>query len=864
MIDKSKLELSRFNFDSKILSLINKSPLKMFNEVENLTFKDITKKFKCTFSDGLKLINDLDDIKSALKRNDLIYLKKRYNGEILVIDNTDDVKREKGPINIDWSTIIDEYPDVDWNDLDDESIELDSKENEEESNKKSVSDNITDDLNSNSKINIEEIKLINSDNDKELDLNCKINYETKIYDLGLSIRTSRCLLRTGFRTLGDFIGLDLSFFYSIKGMGKKSIKEVCDLINKFNSDVTSSGSNAIKDDTVATNEDELNSSEKFFLSKNTPINELLLSVRAINSLERAGYRYLRDIINLKYDDLINMKNMGRKSATEINDFIKNKVTIITQVYLIKKMDQLIIKINEYEFKDLSIGDFFNVPYKILEKYDLINEDYSMSFIDCFNSIYNLATAKNFDVDDLLEVYEFYKSYLDDISYEMPLDDKFFEIFKRRIYGETLEEVAASFNLTRERIRQIEVKAISKLNQSFDFYNCNRLFMADIYDEDYNTTKLDDNSYLALLQIADKKMNYHLVKIESKRLHLKNSYYEKYDERFKKLSDVLTEQGYLFNTEYELDTLNELIIKYFLSKYNIIKNDRCVYIGNTNASKIISYIKRNGYMDMSTENIEKLKGEFLEYLDYTDFDKHNISSMMSRYNIVPLGDSKYGFAEFANILSKDNLSKILDYINKYEIVSTKDICIDLSNVLPKDLTPEMLYFILKDKYDGIYNFGGNSLVVSISSIEPSKPACIYDKLKRANKPISNVEIMDEYKLNKTSLSVIVSQNADITFLDSTDLWLYSKMSNLSIIVNATRDYIKNKKSFFATDLFKYMKLKFNTELDECFISTFERYMRMMKKLITELDTDFEYDRFKKYYLKIENSLNSTNVDFEVEF
>lgn len=858
MIDKSKLELSKFNFDPKILGLINKSPFKTFNEVENFTFKDITKEFKCTFSDGLKLINDFDDIKAAIKRNDLNSLQSKYNGKVPDGEFKDDFSTKKGTISIDWDSIEDIFTDIDWND---DLKELDSDINQKNSDKNSVSKDVVEKVDLKSKENIEE-KANKSDDNNESDMNLKGNYDTKICDLGLSVRTAHCLLRAGYKTLGDIIGIDFTAFYSIRCMGEKSIKELFDLINKFNSDEKSDSIDDKNIDTELANEDELDISGKIVLSKKTPINKLLLSVRSKNALLRAGYLYLSDIIDLKLADFLEIENMGRKSANEIYDFIHNKVAIITHVNLIEKMDEL--KINEYEFKDLSIGEFFCVPYKILEKYDLFNEDYNVSFSDCFNSVYNLATTESIDVDDLLEIYEFYKSYLDDITYEMPLDNKALEIFKRRIKGETLEEVGASFGLTRERIRQIEAKAFIKLAQSFDFYNCNKIFMDNIYDEDYNSTKLDDNSYLALLQIADKKMNFHLINIESKRLHLKNSYYEKYDERFKKIFNEIADQGYLLNTEYEFDTSNNLIIKYFLAKYNITKNDRCIYIGNTNSSKIVSYIKRNGYMDLSNENSENLKRELLEYLDYTDFDKHNITSMMPRYNIVPLGDSKYGFADCAGNLSQDVIDQILDYINKYEIVSTKDICIDLNNILPEELTPEILYFALKAKYEETYNFGGNSLVVSISSIEPSKPACIYDKLKRSNKPISNVKIMDEYKLNKSALSVIVSQNSDITFLDSTDIWLYSKMCNLSKIVSATRDYIKNKKSFFATDLFKYMKLKYNTELNECFISTFERYMRMMKKQIPDLDTDFEYDRFKKYYLKIDKTSKSTIADYEVEF
>lgn len=116
MIDKSKLELSKFNFDPKILGLINKSPFKTFNEVENFTFKDITKEFKCTFSDGLKLINDFDDIKAAIKRNDLNSLQSKYNGKVPDGEFKDDFSTKKGTISIDWDSIEDIFTDIDWND----------------------------------------------------------------------------------------------------------------------------------------------------------------------------------------------------------------------------------------------------------------------------------------------------------------------------------------------------------------------------------------------------------------------------------------------------------------------------------------------------------------------------------------------------------------------------------------------------------------------------------------------------------------------------------------------------------------------------------------------------------------------------
>lgn len=276
MIDKSKLELSKFNFDPKILGLINKSPFKTFNEVENFTFKDITKEFKCTFSDGLKLINDFDDIKAAIKRNDLNYLQSKYNGKVPDGEFKDDFSTKKGTISIDWDSIEDIFTDIDWND---DLKELDSDINQKNSDKNSVSKDAVEKVDLKSKENIEE-KANKSDDNNESDMNLKGNYDTKICDLGLSVRTAHCLLRAGYKTLGDIIEIDSNAFYSIRGMGEKSIKELFDLINKFNSGMKSYSSDNINAGTELTNEDELNITDKIVLSKKTSINNLLLSVRA--------------------------------------------------------------------------------------------------------------------------------------------------------------------------------------------------------------------------------------------------------------------------------------------------------------------------------------------------------------------------------------------------------------------------------------------------------------------------------------------------------------------------------------------------------------------------------------------------------
>jgi DNA-directed RNA polymerase subunit alpha len=53
-----------------------------------------------------------------------------------------------------------------------------------------------------------------------------------------------------------------------------------------------------------------------------PIEELELSVRAHNCLVNAGVKRIVDLVNLSEDDILNIKNFGRKSLGEVKDSMK--------------------------------------------------------------------------------------------------------------------------------------------------------------------------------------------------------------------------------------------------------------------------------------------------------------------------------------------------------------------------------------------------------------------------------------------------------------------------------------------------------------------------------------------------------------
>lgn len=61
----------------------------------------------------------------------------------------------------------------------------------------------------------------------------------------------------------------------------------------------------------------------------TTVEELDLPTRIINSLNRAGIKTIEDLISLKRSELINIKNMGTKSLSQIEEKLKEKGVVIS-------------------------------------------------------------------------------------------------------------------------------------------------------------------------------------------------------------------------------------------------------------------------------------------------------------------------------------------------------------------------------------------------------------------------------------------------------------------------------------------------------------------------------------------------------
>jgi DNA-directed RNA polymerase subunit alpha len=56
----------------------------------------------------------------------------------------------------------------------------------------------------------------------------------------------------------------------------------------------------------------------------TPLSDLDLSVRAYNCLKAAEIRTLGELVSFHIDDLLKFRNFGKKSLTELEEFVREK------------------------------------------------------------------------------------------------------------------------------------------------------------------------------------------------------------------------------------------------------------------------------------------------------------------------------------------------------------------------------------------------------------------------------------------------------------------------------------------------------------------------------------------------------------
>lgn len=252
--------------------------------------------------------------------------------------------------------------------------------------------------------------------------------------------------------------------------------------------------------------------QEYMTVDDVSVDDMGFSVRSINALKQNSCFKLSDICKLKYKELVSFKNLGKKSIDEIIEKIGKYTKTTDQEthddkpsvnncveYLLSKFstDEFSSEIGKIKINLIrvlssveNIEEFESEPAKFSSI--LINcilkDDYFISLFkshivsfvkekeeasleeiqQCFDlAFYDLASefVNQLELDNYLiceeNIYRFNYPSIFQVMKDV-LKESEIVVLEKRLSGLTLEEIGKELNVTRERIRQKESKALKKL------------------------------------------------------------------------------------------------------------------------------------------------------------------------------------------------------------------------------------------------------------------------------------------------------------------------------------------------------------------------------------------------------------------
>jgi DNA-directed RNA polymerase subunit alpha len=141
--------------------------------------------------------------------------------------------------------------------------------------------------------------------------------EIPVTDFELSVRSRNCLKKMNIRTLGDLTRINEQSLLNSKNFGETSLNEIKEMMSSKGLRVGQSLEEGAQNDMRFRPQQPLSEQEQAVLGK--PVSDLNLSVRARKCMNRLGLNTLGDLIQRSADELLESKNFGMTSLSEVRE-----------------------------------------------------------------------------------------------------------------------------------------------------------------------------------------------------------------------------------------------------------------------------------------------------------------------------------------------------------------------------------------------------------------------------------------------------------------------------------------------------------------------------------------------------------------
>lgn len=329
---------------------------------------------------------------------------------------------------------------------------------------------------------------------------------------GLSARTFNALMRGGIVSLHKAVSSSDSEIHAVRGMGDTSETELkYGLIlffeqnkeeiltwmrshSSFFSESESEENQERENDEVSLLNTPIAEKQikEYFCLRDLSVQSLALPERAINALVRAGYQKLSDIIVLKRSDLVAVKGLGEQmiqaivalmshymdqNARQLAAFMNGDMEAL---YDEECLEELILALFQ---KDR----FEGIGYREIQ--NRLNLPSEISAERLKEAIGRLIAKKKLEYVDF-RCYLVHETFANALKRCPFIGQREKELVYKRLENRTLEELGQEACLTRERIRQIIGKTVSKLRAWYLGESGTDLFDEDYYVYFYQTYAFD--------------------------------------------------------------------------------------------------------------------------------------------------------------------------------------------------------------------------------------------------------------------------------------------------------------------------------------------------------------------------------------
>ncbi len=347
--------------------------------------------------------------------------------------------------------------------------------------------------------------------------------DISVNSLGLSVRATNALKRMEIHTLEQLLNTPIEEIEKGRNIGAKTVSEIQEFIEKCTSGEMNL--NSLVDNGPALEKKErIFSEDEIEEMSHYAITELKLPARAENTFFRIGCNTIAKLVMLPEKELRDLKGLGKKSCDEVLNELSTWIDRNIYVFdanneerdiseeerdFYVRLSEMLLPIKRLYWKQLR--ELFNQRdmYSTIESWDVktkwdrtISKIIRLDEFDTSLKSFFLSLAP----DGIIRTEEFLEkinaidfqfssdviverlfdgkicSHNGEVCYinkpnvsqylsehEADFDPRNYDVLTRRLHGESLQEIGELYNLSRERVRQILIKTVSKLPSIFEDY-----------------------------------------------------------------------------------------------------------------------------------------------------------------------------------------------------------------------------------------------------------------------------------------------------------------------------------------------------------------------------------------------------------